>query len=407
MKQKSFFTLICGCLVCIATMTVQAQNDAAALNDRDPKVRKFALEQTNNQSTISQAALNDRDPEIRKLALRKSTNQSTISHVALNDRDQEIRKLALKMSTNQSTISHIALNDRDPEIRKLALKMSTNQSTITQAALNDRDPEVRKLALNMSTNQSTITQVALNDRCSEIRKLALEKSNGESTICRDTRNIVENKKSAVTYNGSNYSFFFSWKKEASNPHWTGIGFSYSDLDGLGNQADLSFSQSYSVVFNPVDVYTSLGSHWLLVGGVGIDWSRYHFKGNMGLKEEDGITKFIPDSEGRKYNSSKLLAYYFTFPLLLEYQLNKFFISGGAVAYLKCYSKSQIEYFENGKKQQIDLGRDLNILPVNARFMMQVGFDNLSIFAYYSPFSLFKEGKGPDIKPMGAGVKFGF
>ena len=224
----------------------------------------------------------------------------------------------------------------------------------------------------------------------------------------EIESINEKKKSSVTYDGSNYSLFFQWKKKASNPHWTGFGFSYSDFEGLGSQANLSFSQSYTVTFNPIDVYTALGSHWLLVGGVGVDWSRYHFKGNVGLGEDDdGITKFLQAPADMKYNSSKLLVYYFTFPLLLEYQLNNFFISGGAVAYLKCYSKSQIEYIANGKKRQEDLGRDLNILPVHARFMLQVGFDNISIFAYYSPFSMFKDGKGPDVKPIGAGVKFGF
>ncbi len=215
------------------------------------------------------------------------------------------------------------------------------------------------------------------------------------------------KKSSVTYDGTHYSLFFSWKKKASNPHWTGFGFSFSDLEGLGNQADLSFSQSYTVSLNAIDIYKALGSHWLLVSGVGVDWSRYHFKGNVGLGEIDGVTQFIEAPVGIHYNSSKLLAYYFTFPLLLEYQLDEFFISAGAIAYLKCYSKSQVEYSVNGKTMQVDLGRDLNILPATVRLYAQVGFDNVSIFAYYSPMSMFKEGKGPDVQPMGAGIKLGF
>ena len=113
--NKSFFTLICGFLMCVATMTVQAQNG-------------LSVEKCN----IDDSALNDKDSEIRKLAIAKSTDQGVFRHVALNDKDPEIRKLAIARSTDQGVFRHVALNDKDSEIRKLAIARSTDQGVFRQ-----------------------------------------------------------------------------------------------------------------------------------------------------------------------------------------------------------------------------------------------------------------------------------
>ncbi len=220
-------------------------------------------------------------------------------------------------------------------------------------------------------------------------------------------------KSSATFNGSSYNIMFSWKKKANNPHWAGAGIalaSISNMDDTG--ADLKISKSYSFVVNPIEYCVPISHHWLLVSGAGADWTRYHFKGDTGLQEVDGITQFVPAAAGETYKSSKLLTYYITIPLLLEYQTKMqnnrtFFISGGMVGYIKCYSKSQVDVNVNGNIEKRTLGRDLNLLPVNGRLMMQTGIGDFSFYAYYSPFSLFEKGKGPDMKPIGLGIIIDF
>ena len=73
-------------------------------------------------SNHSKVALNDNDNEVRKIAISNLTNQTTLSKLALNDNDSEVRKFAISKLTNQTTLSKLALNDNDSEIRKLALK---------------------------------------------------------------------------------------------------------------------------------------------------------------------------------------------------------------------------------------------------------------------------------------------
>ncbi|MDR2804691.1 MAG: hypothetical protein LBB85_03485 [Dysgonamonadaceae bacterium] len=214
----------------------------------------------------------------------------------------------------------------------------------------------------------------------------------------------------VILDGSPYDFIFSWKKKAKESHWTGFGFAFSNLKGLGN-VDLDLSRSYSMVLNVGDYIVPLNQNWLMITGWGFDWSRYHFRGNQSVRAVDGTTLFLPDPEDREYRDSKLLVYYATLPVLLEYQMKwnsrqMFFVYGGVEGLVKLYSKSQAEIrTPNGIKKEIYKGLDL--LPLNFRFAGRIGFRDFSIFGYYQPLSLFEKGNGPDIHPYGLGLMLNF
>jgi hypothetical protein len=221
----------------------------------------------------------------------------------------------------------------------------------------------------------------------------------------------EIEQSSIIFDGSPYNFIFSWKKKkAQESHWTGLGFAFSDLKGL-KDADLNLSRSYSVVLNIGDYIVPIDHHWLFATGLGFDWSRYHFRGNSSLQIQDGSTQFVPDRENREYRDSKLLVYYATIPLLLEYQTksgkkNDFFIYGGIEGLIKCYDKSQAEIRTPDGLKKAEY-KDLNIPPLNFRFTIRAGFDDFSIFGYYQPYSMFEKGKGPDVNPIGLGVMLNF
>ncbi len=227
-------------------------------------------------------------------------------------------------------------------------------------------------------------------------------------------NEVVAPESSAIYDGSSYNIIFAWKKKqkANKPHWTGMGMALANFNGMDDtNADLSISTSYSFIINTTDYKVPLSSHLLLITGMGLDFTRYHFNGNVGLTVVDGITKFV-ESADETYKSSKLITYYITIPLLLEYQTKiannrTFYVSGGMVGYIKYYSKSQIDVNVDGGVQARSLGRDLNILPVNGRLMLQTGISDVNFYAYYSPFSLFQKDKGPDLKPIGIGIMIGF
>jgi len=235
----------------------------------------------------------------------------------------------------------------------------------------------------------------------------------EAVVAVDTVPIVMAEpelKSSIFFNGSPYDFIFSWKKKANKSHWTGFGFAFSNLNNLGD-VDLDLNRSYSIVLNLGEYLVPFNQHWLLATGLGFDWSRYHFRGNKSLQFADGRTDFLPDEEGRDYRDSKFLIYHATIPLLLEYQTKfnrrqRFFVYGGVEGLVKLYSKSQVEIkAPNGKTKEAYKG--LNLVPLNFRFTGRIGFEDVSIFGYYQPFSMFEKGKGPDIHPYGIGLMLNF
>jgi hypothetical protein len=215
--------------------------------------------------------------------------------------------------------------------------------------------------------------------------------------------------SSVTLDGSLYDFIFSWKKKANESHWTGFGFAFSNLNGL-NKGDLDMSRSYSVVLNVGDYVLPINRNWLMATGLGFDWSRYHFRGNRRLTTSNDHTALLPDPD-RTYRDSKLLIYYATIPVLLEYQTkisrNKsFFVYGGLEGLLKLYSKSQVEVrMPEGIRKEAS--KDLNLLPLNLRLTGSIGFSDFSLFGYYQPFSMFEKGAGPDLCPYGLGIMLNF
>lgn len=213
--------------------------------------------------------------------------------------------------------------------------------------------------------------------------------------------------SNILLGGSSYNFLFSWKKKKRlSSHWNGFGMGFMNYSDVPN-GSLKVSKSHNFTVNLFDYHNQIGkTNWMFVSGIGTEWSRYHFDENAALTKVDGITVFQPAPEGINYKSTKLLAYYITIPLLLEYQTSNFHVSGGVVGFLKYYSKSQVKYYDDGEKIVKNMGRDLNIRPIDMKLRLQVGIDDISVYAYYSPFSIFGKDKGPDLKTYTIGVMLG-
>ena len=231
----------------------------------------------------------------------------------------------------------------------------------------------------------------------------------EKIVITNETNEENSLKSFVTISGASYSFIFDWREHPSESHWTGFGYAFSTLRDIEYEnVGLNLSKSYSTSLNLTDCIFPLGRNWLIGSGLGFNWLRYNF-GSVGLEKVNGITQFVPSSGANEtYYNSKLRVCYATTPFFLEYQAKNgdysFFINGGLEGLIKCGSNSFAEVMDSEGKHKRKFGRDLNILPVNFRFFMQVGFANLGFFGYYQPYSIFEKGKGPDVKPMGIGLK---
>lgn len=233
-----------------------------------------------------------------------------------------------------------------------------------------------------------------------------------NTTPSDNENTITSDPSSYIIDGENKDFTFIWNKRKQkrlSSHWSGFGMGFMNYnDKKIPNGTLKMSTSHNFTLNIMSYGKQLGhSNWLLVTGLGFDWSRYHFDTNSALTKVDGITRFQQAPDGINYKSTKLLAYYITIPLMLEYQSGGFHIAAGAVAFIKYYSKSQVKYYDEYGKHKVNMGKDLNIRPIDLRLKAQVGLDNVSLFGYYAPISMFKTDKGPDLKTYSVGVMIHF
>ncbi|WP_165022362.1 hypothetical protein [Dysgonomonas sp. ZJ279] len=215
--------------------------------------------------------------------------------------------------------------------------------------------------------------------------------------------------SNIAFDGADYNFIFSWKKKKKlSPHWTGFGMGFMNYNNNDiPNGSLQLSRSHNFTLNLFDYHRQIkNSNWLFVSGIGFEWSRYHFRDNAALTRIDGVTRFEPAPEGINYNSSKLLVYYVTIPLLMEYQTSGIHVSGGVVGFIKYYSKSQVNFYtDNGRVVQ-NMGRDLNIRPIDLKLRLQAGINGIHVYGYYSPLSMFSKDKGPDLRTYTIGVMIG-
>ena len=112
--------------------------------------------------------------------------------------------------------------------------------------------------------------------------------------------------------------------------------------------------------------------------------------------------------------AKLTVFSLMAPVMFEIQLpdgkgrKGIYLSGGVIGSVKLNSYTRVDYtygdivYEK-RRQHNDIG--LRVFKYS--FMARAGYDWLGIYATYSPMSLFKKDKGPDLFPYSVGVSINF
>jgi hypothetical protein len=234
----------------------------------------------------------------------------------------------------------------------------------------------------------------------------------KNTIADTIQPTAEEEKSSVYINGASFNFIFKWDKKADNDstlesHYPGFGMGISYSSGLS-------SMNYKSYFGDVNSGSfdlPINKNFVFVTGGAVNSQSYIFKENVSLKnDKNGITQFIYDSE-RHYKSSKFELIYVTVPFILEYQtkikgqhhfFKEFFVYAGVEAMIKVGYKSEARIYTN-KGIVKEKYKGLNIRPLNFRFVLRAGFEHISYMAYYQPFSIFRNNRGPDIRTFGVEV----
>jgi hypothetical protein len=194
-----------------------------------------------------------------------------------------------------------------------------------------------------------------------------------------------------------------------NPHWSGLGMGIAYLTGPDSRnIPLKSIHSFDFNFHLLEVAVPITPRyrWAFVTGFGLRWQRYHLKGNRHFEESDDYTHLV-EVQGVRYKKSRLGSTSYSIPLLLEWQEpsgSRLFFSFGAIGTVTPWSSSKIVYYdEYGRKRHQTIAKEMTLRPLNIDLFAQIGLHHWSIFARYTPLSLFRPHKGPELYPLSIGM----
>lgn len=210
------------------------------------------------------------------------------------------------------------------------------------------------------------------------------------------------------------------KKYKMEGHWAGIGWGFAnisdakyklnDIDDLSLKSESSNEFSFNLIEKTLPLYkNNIG----LTSGLGFNWKNYFLEKNTHLIENNDITIIAPAPAGINYKSSRLRVFQIAVPLLLEWQPtfgknHKFFINAGVVGGVNATASFRVKYIEpNGGEVNMVESKGLNIAPLTLDYIGQIGYDDWSVYAKYSPFSIFQNDKGPNVRAVSLGVMLNF
>jgi hypothetical protein len=219
-----------------------------------------------------------------------------------------------------------------------------------------------------------------------------------------------------------FSKFVKHKGENSfYAHGIGLFAGFSNLAlrdllkiGIVSNAELKLS-SYEIGFTVFDVHARLSKQygWLVYTGLGFKVQQYNTDRNYAFVVDNDITIQKHPETGILYSKSRLVQWYMYMPIMFEYQKkitkkSHFFIQAGVELGLKLSSKSSVVYRnDHDKKIREKLGRGMNVNPLTVDAKVEIGFNDLALYARYGLIDLFRKNRGPEVVPVAAGVIWHF
>jgi hypothetical protein len=183
---------------------------------------------------------------------------------------------------------------------------------------------------------------------------------------------------------------------------------YSLYNGteLGEFFDINHNKSLSVNINFAEYAFSDNSNTIaLVTGLGFNFMDFRFDEPITVTKEAGTGRLIPVLLDGDVSKSKLSVSYLTAPLILElatplkYKSNRLTLGAGVIGGLNIGSHTKIKTGDTKSKER----RNFNINPVKYELTGRIGFGDIAVFANYGMTSLFKDEKGPDLRPLTIGL----
>ena len=183
--------------------------------------------------------------------------------------------------------------------------------------------------------------------------------------------------------------------------------------------DINNERSFEVSVYPFQHSIGLiGSGFGLASALGIQFNNYRFNlynSNELIGNETAQSWFHQMPDNSTISKAKLVLFSLNVPVMFELQLpdgssrgrKGLYLSGGVVGSLKISSHTKVIYNSENVKYKRKYSNNLGINMFRYSFMARAGYRDLGIYATYSPVSLFKSDKGPELFPYSVGVSFNF
>lgn len=217
--------------------------------------------------------------------------------------------------------------------------------------------------------------------------------------------FVSNKKKTVKhqYDMKSHVGGFGWGRISMTD-----GVALNNVSGV----ELDLNRSYEFNYNMIEHITPIFFHFLGVSsGVGFSWRNYYLDNKAYFKEENNLVTVVAGDPTNKYKYSRLSNWYLTIPVMLELQLFKSskykpYLAAGVVGDVRLATSNKTKYVNATGSTMHTSQRGMNVLPLSMDYVAQAGMGKVSIYAKYSPVSIFETGKGPDVQHASIGFIIG-
>jgi hypothetical protein len=146
-----------------------------ALGDKDANLRREAMANLWDQSSLAKIVTEATDAAVRATAAGRLTDQSLLAKAATGDSNAGVRKAVVAKLTDQSLLAKIATSDSDAGVREAAVAKLTDQSLLAKIATSDSDATVRRVVVEKVADQSLLAKIATEDSDAGVRSAAQSK----------------------------------------------------------------------------------------------------------------------------------------------------------------------------------------------------------------------------------------
>ncbi len=232
---------------------------------------------------------------------------------------------------------------------------------------------------------------------------------------KQTKKVIHKKHYTTSY----YNYRFRGNLKGINLGLSGLmksGFKEGMPEGYEALAPI---HSKSLVFSIYPFQKSLtliGPNAGIVTALGLEFQNYRFNPEKFNEINQLVNEWFPfTNENPDVKKSKLVNLYLNVPLMLELKINDgrarhtaLYLSAGIIGSLHLKSHTKIVYYgEDGRSNTRKKHDSFDINTFHYSYLLRAGVKQIGIFATYSPQSVFRKGKGPEVYPYSVGISYNF